>query len=86
MKAAVFEEIGKPIQIRDNIDIIAPRAGEVRVKVSFCSVCHSDLSVVNGGLPAFGHVILGHEASGVVESIGDGVTRLEVGDQPRELH
>ena len=80
MKAAVFEEIGKPIQIRDNIDIIAPRAGEVRVKVSFCSVCHSDLSVVNGGLPAFGHVILGHEASGVVESIGDGVTRLEVGD------
>lgn len=80
MKAAVFEEIGKPIQIHNDIDIIEPRAGEVRVKISFCSVCHSDLSVVDGSLPAFGHVILGHEASGIVETVGAGVTRLEVGD------
>lgn len=80
MKAAVFEEIGQPIKLYDDIDIIEPRAGEVRVKVSYCSVCHSDLSVVDGTLPAFGHVILGHEASGVVESVGAGVTRLKVGD------
>jgi S-(hydroxymethyl)glutathione dehydrogenase/alcohol dehydrogenase len=80
MKAAVFEEIGKPIRIYDDIEIIAPRAGEVRVKVSHCSVCHSDLSVVDGSLPAFGDVILGHEASGIVESVGEGVTRLQVGD------
>lgn len=80
MKAAVFEEIGKPIKLYDDVDIIEPRAGEVRVKVSYCSVCHSDLSVVDGSLPAFGHVILGHEASGVVESVGEGVTRLKVGD------
>ncbi len=80
MKAAVFEEVGKPIQLYDNIDIIEPRAGEVRVKVKYCSVCHSDLSIIDGSLPAFGHTILGHEASGVVESVGEGVTRLEVGD------
>jgi Zn-dependent alcohol dehydrogenase len=80
MKAAVFEAIGQPIKLYDDIDIIEPRAGEVRVKVSYCSVCHSDLSVVDGALPAFGHVILGHEASGVVESVGPGVTRLKVGD------
>lgn len=80
MKAAVFEAIGQPIKLYDDIDIIEPRAGEVRVKVSYCSVCHSDLSVVDGTLPAFGHVILGHEASGVVESVGPGVTRLKVGD------
>jgi len=80
MRAAVFEEIGKPIRLYDDIDIIAPRAGEVRVKIHYCSVCHSDLSVVDGSLPAFGHVILGHEASGVVDAVGPGVGRLQVGD------
>lgn len=80
MKAAVFEQIGQPIKLYDDIDIIEPRAGEVRVKISYCSVCHSDLSVVDGTLPAFGHVILGHEAAGVVESVGAGVSRLKVGD------
>ena len=39
MKAAVFEAIGQPIKLYDDIDIIEPRAGEVRVKVSYCSVC-----------------------------------------------
>jgi len=80
MRAAVFEEIGKPIQIYDDVDIIEPRAGEVRVKVGHCSVCHSDLSIVDGSLPLFGHTILGHEASGVVDAIGAGVNRLRVGD------
>ena len=80
MKAAVFEAVGKPIKVYDNIDIIEPRAGEVRVKVRYCSVCHSDLSIIDGSLPAPGHTILGHEASGVVESVGPGVTSLAVGD------
>ena len=80
MKAAVFEEVGKPIKMYDNIDIIEPRAGEVRVNVKYCSVCHSDLSIIDGSLPAYGHTILGHEASGIVESVGTGVTSLQVGD------
>jgi Zn-dependent alcohol dehydrogenase len=80
MRAAVFEAVGKPIRVHGDVDIIAPRAGEVRVKVMYCSVCHSDLSVVDGSLPAFGQVILGHEASGIVDAVGPGVTRLQVGD------
>ena len=80
MKAAVFEEVGKPMRIYDDIAIIDPRAGEVRVKVHYCSVCHSDLSIVDGSFPAFGHTILGHEASGVVDAIGAGVTNVQVGD------
>ena len=80
MKAAVFEGVGKPIQVYEDVDIIEPRPGEVRVKVSYCSICHSDLSVVDGSLPAPGDVILGHEASGVVESVGAGVDNLAVGD------
>lgn len=80
MKAAVFEKVGEPIRIYDDIDIIEPRAGEVRVKVHYCSVCHSDLSVIDGSLPAYGRTILGHEASGVVESVGVGVTSLQAGD------
>ena len=80
MKAAVLEEIGQSIQIYDDVEIIAPRAGEVRVDVKYCSVCHSDLSVVDGSIPTYGKTILGHEAAGVVESIGPGVTSLAPGD------
>ncbi len=80
MKAAVFEALGQPIKVYDDVDIIAPRAGEVGVRIHYCSVCHSDLHVVDGEFPLFGPTVLGHEASGVVESVGEGVTRLAVGD------
>jgi len=80
MKAAVFEEVGKPIRIYDDVEIIDPRPGEVRVRVKFCSICHSDLSIVDGSLPNVGQIILGHEAAGVVDAVGEGVTRLQVGD------
>ena len=80
MKAAVFEELGKPIQIHHDVDIIEPRAGEVGVRVKYCSVCHSDLHVFDGDFPMFGPTVMGHEAAGVVESVGPGVTRLAVGD------
>lgn len=80
MRAAVFEELGKPIKVYDDLEIIEPRAGEVRVNVKFCGVCHSDLSVVDGHLPSFGHAVLGHEAAGVVDEVGPGVTALAPGD------
>ena len=80
MKAAVFEEPGQPIRIYDDVDIIQPRAGEVGVRIKYCSVCHSDLHVFDGDLPLFGPTVMGHEAAGVVESVGAGVTRLAVGD------
>ncbi|MDX1736125.1 MAG: Zn-dependent alcohol dehydrogenase [Halioglobus sp.] len=80
MKAAVLEEVGQPIQIHHDVDIIEPRAGEIRVSVKYCGVCHSDLSVVDGAIPTYGKTILGHEAAGIVEAVGPGVSSLEVGD------
>ncbi|GAB5452402.1 MAG: Zn-dependent alcohol dehydrogenase [Halioglobus sp.] len=80
MRAAVLEEVGSPITIYNDVNIIEPRAGEVRVDVKYCSVCHSDLSVLDGSIPTYGKTILGHEAAGVVESVGPGVTSLAAGD------
>ncbi|MFT5481672.1 MAG: S-(hydroxymethyl)glutathione dehydrogenase/alcohol dehydrogenase [Halieaceae bacterium] len=81
MRAAVFERPGEGLKIYDDIEIIDPRAGEVRVRVKHCGICHSDLSMVNGVMPEMGQpIILGHEASGVVDVVGEGVTDLVAGD------
>lgn len=80
MRAAILEQAGEPIVIRDDVDIIEPRAGEVRVAVKYCGICHSDLSQVDGTFVPTEPIILGHEAAGVVESIGQGVNQLAVGD------
>jgi S-(hydroxymethyl)glutathione dehydrogenase / alcohol dehydrogenase len=80
MKAAVLESVNQPIKIYDDIEIIEPRAGEIRVNVKYCGVCHSDLSVVDGSIPSWGKTILGHEAAGIVDCVGEGVTSLQPGD------
>jgi len=80
MRAAVLEEQGKPLVI-DEVDIAAPRQGEVRVAVKHCGLCHSDLSIIDGLFPAEVPVVLGHEAAGVVAELGPGVEGLAVGDQ-----
>lgn len=79
MTAAVLEQGGK-IEV-GQVDIEEPRPGEVLVKITDCGVCHSDLSVIDGSFPAPFPIVLGHEAAGVVEAVGDGVTDLEVGDK-----
>jgi Zn-dependent alcohol dehydrogenase len=80
MRAAVLEEVGKPLVIREDVEIDAPGPGQVRVDVKHCGLCHSDLSVIDGAFPAPLPVILGHESAGVVESIGPGVEGLAPGD------
>jgi len=80
MRAAVLAQANQAITIRDDIEIIEPRVGEVRVRVKYCGLCHSDLSFVNGTMPMMGPLIPGHEASGIVESVGLGVTHLAPGD------
>jgi S-(hydroxymethyl)glutathione dehydrogenase/alcohol dehydrogenase len=80
MRAAILETPGQPLVIADDVDIDEPGRGQVRVAVSHCGVCHSDLSVVNGSFPAETPIVLGHEATGVVESVGEGVTKLSPGD------
>ena len=81
MRAALLEASEKPLTIVDDIDIEDPRAGEVRVRVSHCGVCHSDLSLVNGTFPFVSATVLGHEAAGVVDAIGSGVTSVVPGDK-----
>jgi Zn-dependent alcohol dehydrogenase len=80
MRAAVLEATGAPLVVRDDVEVEEPRAGEVAVRVHHCGVCHSDVSVADGSFPAMVPVVLGHEASGVVEALGPGVDGLAVGD------
>ncbi len=80
MRAAVLDVPGEPLVVRDDVEIADPGAGQVRVKVAYCGVCHSDLSVAEGSFPAPLPVILGHEAAGVVDAVGSSVDQLEVGD------
>ncbi len=87
IKAAVLYEMGadrpyrqsQPVQIEE-IELAPPGPGEVLVKVVAAGVCHSDLSVVNGNRPRQMPMVLGHEASGIVEEVGEGVTQLAPGD------
>jgi Zn-dependent alcohol dehydrogenase len=80
VRAALLEEVGKPLVIRDDVEIAAPGAGQVRVRVTHCGLCHSDLSVADGVFPGPTPVILGHEAAGVVDALGPGVHGLAVDD------
>jgi S-(hydroxymethyl)glutathione dehydrogenase / alcohol dehydrogenase len=80
MRAAVLERGGEPLCVFDDVEIAAPGSGQVRVRVSHCGVCHSDLSVADGVFPAPLPIVLGHEAAGVVDAIGPGVVDLAPGD------
>ncbi|ONH31722.1 Zn-dependent alcohol dehydrogenase [Pseudofrankia asymbiotica] len=79
-RAALLTAPGRPLEVVD-LDLTAPRAGEVRVRIAACGICHSDLHVQQSGLPnLLFPCVLGHEASGVVEEIGPDVDHLAVGD------
>ena len=78
MKAVVCKELNK-ITVEE-VTLDPPKAGEVRIKVAAAGVCHSDLSMTNGTMPAPLPMVLGHEAAGVVASVGDGVTHVTPGD------
>lgn len=80
MRAALLQQARQPIEIVDDVEVIAPRAGEVRVNIKYCGLCQSDLGFVTGKSPLMGPMVPGHEASGIVESVGPGVGHLEVGD------
>ena len=80
MRAALLQSGGQPVEVVHDIDLEPPGAGEVRVAIVACGVCHSDVSLVNGTFPVLGPTVPGHEAAGVVSQLGDGVTELAVGD------
>jgi S-(hydroxymethyl)glutathione dehydrogenase / alcohol dehydrogenase len=79
MKAIVFRDPATAIEVAD-VDLAAPKAGEVRVKIAAAGVCHSDLHVKRGEWDAPAPMVMGHEGSGVVVELGEGVTSLAVGD------
>jgi S-(hydroxymethyl)mycothiol dehydrogenase len=70
---------GKPVTV-ENIHIPDPGPGEAVVKIQTCGVCHTDLHYREGGINDEFPFLLGHEAAGVVESVGDGVTNVVPGD------
>lgn len=64
----------------EEITLDSPKAEEVRVKVKAAGLCHSDLSMINGAIPAPFPLVLGHEGAGIITEVGEKVTRLKVGD------
>jgi S-(hydroxymethyl)glutathione dehydrogenase / alcohol dehydrogenase len=79
-KAAVLPGVDQPLEIRDDVEVAPPKAGEVKIRMAASGVCHSDLSVQNGTIPLAMPIVLGHEGAGVVEEVGEGVTKVEEGD------
>jgi S-(hydroxymethyl)glutathione dehydrogenase/alcohol dehydrogenase len=79
IRAAVLHEPGRVVV--EEVELDAPRAGEVLVKVAAAGVCHSDLHLVDGDLgDGRWPMVLGHEGAGVVEAVGEGVTHVAAGD------
>ena len=70
---------GEPVTITDVV-VPDPGPGEAVVTIQACGVCHTDLHYREGGINDEFPFLLGHEAAGVVESVGDGVTEVEPGD------
>jgi S-(hydroxymethyl)glutathione dehydrogenase / alcohol dehydrogenase len=79
MKAAVLYKPNLRLDVVD-VEQQGPQAGEARVKVKAAGVCHSDWHIMNGDWPLPLPMVLGHEAAGVVEELGPGVTNLKPGD------
>lgn len=88
IRGAVLETIGaprpyaesRPVTVR-SLELEAPGPGEVLVRIEAASLCHSDLSVVNGSRMRPLPMLLGHEAAGRVEELGEGVEDLAVGQR-----
>lgn len=85
-KAAVAWKVAQPLSIEE-VEVAPPKAHEVRIKVVAVALCHTDAYTL-GGLDPEGifPCILGHEGSGIVESVGEGVTEFQPGDHVVPLY
>jgi NDMA-dependent alcohol dehydrogenase len=79
MKAAVLRAPERPFAI-ETVSLDGPKRGEALVRLAACGVCHSDYHLVSGTTRHPLPVICGHEGAGVIEAVGDGVTRVRPGD------
>ncbi|MEO6889413.1 MAG: Zn-dependent alcohol dehydrogenase [Ktedonobacteraceae bacterium] len=78
-RTAVLYTPGEPIRIEE-IELDAPKDREVLVRMVAAGICHSDYHIINGDLPSYLPMALGHEGAGVVEAIGPNVTSCQPGD------
>ncbi|XP_042326681.1 alcohol dehydrogenase 1B-like [Sceloporus undulatus] len=79
-KAAIVWEPKKPFSIVE-IEVAPPKAHEVRIKILATGICRTDDHVLSGAIKVNFPIIPGHEAVGVVESVGEGVTSVKPGDK-----
>jgi S-(hydroxymethyl)mycothiol dehydrogenase len=79
VKGVIARSKGAPVELVD-IMVPDPGPGEALVKVEACGVCHTDLHYREGGINDAFPFLLGHEAAGVVEAVGEGVTEVAAGD------
>lgn len=79
IRAAVLEGAGRPTSVEE-LELAAPRPGEVLVRLGASGVCRSDYNAVDGTTSTPWPVVLGHEGAGVVEAVGTAVTRVRPGD------
>ncbi|MEO5875653.1 MAG: alcohol dehydrogenase catalytic domain-containing protein [Streptosporangiaceae bacterium] len=81
MRAAIVHAAGDAtLDLRTDVTVVGPGPGEVRVRIKAAGICHSDISALSGILPTTVPAVLGHEASGIIAEVGEGVTHVEVGD------
>jgi S-(hydroxymethyl)mycothiol dehydrogenase len=79
VRGVVARAKGAPVSV-ETINVPDPGPGEAVVKVQTCGVCHTDLHYREGGINDEFPFLLGHEAAGVVEAVGEGVTEVAPGD------
>ena len=80
MKAAVCRKFKKPLIIED-IQLAAPGASDIKVKIAACGICHSDIHFIEGAWGGTLPAVYGHEGAGIVQEVGPGVTDLAPGDR-----
>jgi S-(hydroxymethyl)glutathione dehydrogenase/alcohol dehydrogenase len=81
MKAAVLNQVGDTkLELRGDVSTVDVGPREIRIRVRASGVCHSDLSAMDGTLPALAPGIIGHEGAGEVVEVGDRVDHLAPGD------
>ena len=78
-RAAVIREAGKPWEVTE-LDLDEPGREEVRIRFAAAGMCHSDLHIRTGDSVCRLPIVGGHEGAGVVEAVGENVTRVGVGD------
>ena len=79
MKAAVLYDYNTPLVIEE-LDLDGPKRGEVLVRTGAAGICRSDYHFMKGEAKTVLPTVMGHEGAGIVEEVGEGVTKLKPGD------